>query len=92
MINANTTLRTWEPATLPLPPATQAETQADLIVENANLRQENTELHETIGALRAEIDQLKKRNRRLNLHLMQAQGAASLLIAALSIDTEPVVY
>lgn len=83
MINTtNTTPRPWE--TLPTSPAMPAETQADLVIENANLRQENTELHERLGAQQVEFEQLQKRHRRLRLNIMKAQGAASLLLAILS--------
>lgn len=97
MINTtNTTLRIecdGMPVTeIPLP--TPAETQADLIVENANLRQENTELHELIGVQRQKIDTLQRQARKLHLRLMHAQGATSLLLAALQIpdDDEPTAY
>lgn len=84
MINTtNTTLRIECDGMLveERPFATPAETQADLVVENANLRQENTELHELIGVL-------QRKNRKLRLQLMQAQGAASLLLAVLTIKDE----
>lgn len=73
---------------------TPAETQADLIVENANLRQENTELHELIGVQRQKIETLQRQARKLHLLLMHAQGATSLLLAALQIpdDDEPTAY
>ena len=79
-------------AEIPLP--TPAETQADLIVENANLRQENTELHELIGVQRQKIDTLQRQARKLYLRMMHAQGATSLLLAALQIpdDDEPTAY
>lgn len=96
MINTtNTTLRIECDGMLveERPFATPAETQADLVVENANLRQENTELHELIGMQRQMIDKLQRQARKLRLSLMQAQGAASLLLAALTIsDDETPAY
>lgn len=68
--------------------------QADLIVENANLRQENTELHELIGVQRQMIDTLQRQARKQRFLLMHAQGATSMLLAALQIpdDDEPTAY
>jgi chromosome segregation ATPase len=54
---------------------------ATLKTENANLQQENIELHELIGAQRAEIEQIQTANRKLKLRLMNIAGCLRLMVA-----------
>lgn len=95
MTNAQTTtLRPWENGTLPISPAIQAEADAYLLTEIANLRQENTELHELIAVQRAEIETLQRKYQRERMSAMQSAGAAALIRAIHSTRTrthQPIV-
>lgn len=78
------------PAPTPAPtPASAAQNEADLdlLTEIANLRQENTELHELIAVQRAEIETLQRRFQRERLSAVQCAGAVALIRAIYSTRT-----
>jgi len=58
-----------------------------LATENANLIQENVELHELIAVQRAEIDALQRKCQRERMSAMQSAGAAALIRAIHSTRT-----